>query len=189
MLAMADANISLFPLAFSAAEADALFRDLRESIDWRQETVRLFGRAVRIPRLSDWHGEAPYTYSGLSMKPKPWTPPLAEIKQRVEDLSGHRFNGVLLNLYRDGRDSMSWHSDDEPELGPNPAIASVSLGATRRFRLRHRIRKDDTRSLDLTGGSLLVMDGPTQHHWHHSVPKTAKTVGERINLTFRLIRN
>jgi len=189
MFAMADANVSLYASAFSSAEAEVLFSDLRRTIDWRQETIHLFGRAVRIPRLGAWHGEAPYTYSGLTMQPRSWTPPLTEIKQRAETLSGHRFNGVLLNLYRSGKDSMSWHSDDEPELGLNPAIASVSLGATRRFRFRRRVRKKDTQSLDLTDGSLLIMDGPTQHHWRHSVPKTAKPVGERINLTFRLIHS
>ena len=188
MLSMADAHVVLYRSAFSLGEADDLFRELRQSIGWRQETVRLFGRIVRVPRLSAWHGDRPYTYSGLIMNPEPWTPPLMAIKRRTEELSGRRFNSVLLNLYRDGRDSVSWHSDDEPELGPEPAIASVNLGATRRFRFRHRTRKDDTRSFDLTAGSLLVMDGPTQHHWRHCVPKTAKPVGERINLTFRLIR-
>ena len=109
MLSMADAHVVLYRSAFSLGEADDLFRELRQSIGWRQETVR-------IPRLSAWHGDRPYTYSGLIMNPEPWTPPLMAIKRRTEELSGRRFNSVLLNLYRDGRDSVSWHSDDEPEL-------------------------------------------------------------------------
>ncbi|MBL4690734.1 MAG: alpha-ketoglutarate-dependent dioxygenase AlkB, partial [Rhodospirillales bacterium] len=129
MLSMADANVVLYRSAFSSGEADGLFRELRQAIVWRQETVRLFGGIVQIPRLSAWHGDRPYTYSGLTMNPEPWTPPLMAIKRRTEKLSGRRFNSVLLNLYRDGRDSVSWHSDDEPELGPEPAIASVNLGA------------------------------------------------------------
>ena len=185
---LADAHISLYPVAFAPNEADALFRELLGGVEWRQETINLFGRHVRIPRLTAWYGDAPYSYSGLTMLPEPWTAQLLAIKVRAEQLSGHRFNGVLLNRYRTGRDSMSWHSDDEPELGSNPAIASVSFGALRRFRLRHRTRKEEKFAIDLSHGSLLVMDRATQHHWQHSVSKTAKPVGERINLTFRLIR-
>ena len=135
MLCMADAHVVLYRSAFSSGEADDLFRELRQGIDWRQKTVRLFGRIVQIPRLTAWHGNRPYTYSGLIMNPEPWTPPLMAIKRRTEELSGRCFNSVLLNLYRDGRDSVSWHSDDEPELGPEPTIASVNLGATRLFQL------------------------------------------------------
>ena len=116
MLCMADAHVVLYRTAFSSGEADDLFRELRQGIDWRQKTVRLFGRIVQIPRLTAWHGNRPYTYSGLIMNPEPWTPPLMAIKRRTEELSGRCFNSVLLNLNRDGRDSVSWHSDDEPEL-------------------------------------------------------------------------
>ena len=184
---LADAHISLYPAAFATNEADALFRELLGGVEWRQETINLFGTHARLPRLTAWYGDAPYSYSGLTMQPEPWTAQLLAIKVRTEQLSGHRFNCVLLNRYRTGRDSMSWHSDDEPELGPNPAIASVSFGASRRFRLRHRTRKEEKFAIELSHGSLLVMYQATQLHWQHSVSKTAKPVGERINLTFRLI--
>jgi alkylated DNA repair dioxygenase AlkB len=178
-----------WPEAFGRAEADTLFDQLRADIQWREEEIIIFGERKRVPRLVAWHGDAgaAYTYSGVRHEPEPWTAPLAELRARVEALSGQRFNAVLLNLYRSGADGMGWHADDEPELGVNPAIASVSLGATRRFRLRHRRRKALTRELDLAHGSLLLMSGTTQHHWVHALPKTARAVGERINLTFRAL--
>jgi len=187
-LDLPDADIRYLPAAFTPAEADELFADLRDGIGWRQEEVVIFGRARLVPRLVAWHGDpgARYTYSGVAHEPLPWTPVLQAVRSRVESLSGHRYNSVLLNLYRDGRDGMGWHADDEPELGRDPVIASVSLGATRRFRLRHR-RRRDTVPLDLGHGSLLLMQGPTQHHWMHAVPKTSRPVGERINLTFRQV--
>jgi len=178
-----------WPEAFGRAEADTLFDRLRADIQWREEEIIIFGERKRVPRLVAWHGDpgAAYTYSGVGHEPEPWTAPLAELRARVEALSGQRFNAVLLNLYRSGADGMGWHADDEPELGVNPVIASVSLGATRRFRLRHRRRKALTRELDLAHGSLLLMSGTTQHHWVHALPKTARAVGERINLTFRAL--
>jgi alkylated DNA repair dioxygenase AlkB len=141
-----------------------------------------------VPRLSAWYGDAGavYTYSGLRLEPLPWTPVLLEIKQATERLSGTRFNSVLLNLYRDGQDSMGWHSDDEPELGPEPVIASVSLGALRRFVFQHKKRRWRI-ALDLEPGSVLLMAGATQHHWRHALPKTRRPVAPRINLTFRTI--
>ena len=184
---LSDAHITLYPAAFAPNEADALFCELLGSVKWHQETINLFGRPVRLPRLTAWCGDAPYGYSGLTMQPEPWSAQLLTIKERAEQLSGYRFNGVLLNRYRSGLDSMSWHSDDEAELGPNPAIASVSFGASRRFRLRHRTHKEEKIAIDLSHGSLFVMAHATQHHWQHSLSKTAKPVGERINLTFRLI--
>jgi len=143
-----------------------------------------------MPRLIAWYGEpeAVYTYSGVRHVPMPFTPELAVIRARIEELSGAPFNSALANLYRDGRDGMGWHADNEAELGRNPVIASVSLGATRRFTLRHRRRKGLTEALDLEPGSLLVMEGETQHHWLHALPKTTRPVGERINLTYRLIK-
>ena len=187
-LDLPDADIRYLPAAFTPAEADELFADLRAGIGWRQEEVVIFGRARLVPRLVAWHGDpgARYTYSGVAHEPLPWTPVLQAARRRVESLSGHRYNSVLLNLYRDGRDGMGWHADDEPELGRDPVIASVSLGATRRFRLRHR-RRRDTIPLDLGHGSLLLMQGSTQHHWMHAVLKTSRPVGERINLTFRQV--
>ncbi|HEY1042665.1 MAG TPA: alpha-ketoglutarate-dependent dioxygenase AlkB [Telluria sp.] len=153
---------------------------------WRAETVTVFGRRHLQPRLSAWHGERRYTYSGLTLDPLPWTPLLLEIKAAVEAACGAQFNSVLLNYYRDGRDSMGMHSDDEPELGPSPVIASVSFGEERAFILRHRTLRQ-TRKLVLASGSLLVMRGATQHHWQHGINKSTRPMGPRVNLTFRNI--
>ena len=142
------------------------------------------------PRLSAWYGDpsARYAYSGLSLEPIPWFPVLAEIKAEVEAASGAVFNSVLANLYRDGADSMGWHSDDEPELGERPVIASASFGAIRRFRLRHRHRRElDPVAVPLNHGSLLIMKGDTQSNWKHQIPKTRKVSEPRVNLTFRTI--
>lgn len=174
-------------------EAEAYFRILLEQIAWERQQIRLFGRWVDQPRLVAWYGDPgmTYTYSGLSLTPQPWTAPLQEIRSRLESIHGVRFNSVLLNLYRDGKDSMGWHSDDEPELGTQPVIASISLGEERMFHFRHKTPdKYPTYKLRLASGSLLWMGGHTQTHWKHQLPKTQKTVGPRINLTFRkIIRN
>ena len=191
-----DAGLLFWPRAFAADEAAELFAELRTGIHWQSEEIVIFGEKRRVPRLVAWHGDAgaSYLYSGVRHEPRPWTPALERIRQRVgARLAGSgapvasTFNSVLLNLYRDGRDGMGWHADDEPELGNEPVIASVSLGAVRRFVLRHRRRRDRKIDLTLPGGSLLVMHGATQRCWMHSVPKTARPVGERINLTFRRI--
>lgn len=189
-IALPDGELRLWPAAFEADEADGLFTELRRRIDWQQEEIEIFGARRLVPRLVAWHGDsaAHYTYSGTAHVPRPWTPDLQQIRERVHQLSGARFNAVLLNLYRDGRDGMGWHSDDEPALGPAPVIGSVSLGATRRFCLRHRRRKHLKLDLSLAHGSLLLMAGSTQRHWVHAVPKTSRPVGERINLTFRLLQ-
>jgi alkylated DNA repair dioxygenase AlkB len=179
-----DGEVFLLEHAISEHDADRLLEDLAASIAWRQETATIMGRRVPIPRLTAWHGEAGYVYSGIAMAPAPWTPPLLELKSCAEAHAGQAFNSVLLNLYRDGRDSVSWHADNEPGLGRNPVIASLSLGATRRFQLKHRTR-DERIAIDLTHGSCLIMAGATQHHWLHQLPKTARPVGPRINLTFR----
>jgi alkylated DNA repair dioxygenase AlkB len=187
--AVVDGGLSFWPHAFAAGDADALKAELLATIDWRPETLLIFGRPRKVPRLVAWHGdpEARYTYSGVLHEPAPWTPVLIRIRARVEELTRHGFNAVLLNRYRHGRDSMSWHADDETELGAEPVIASVSFGATRRFRLRHRASRE-TLALDLSHGSLLVMSGPMQQHWLHSLPRTVRSVDERINLTFRWVR-
>lgn len=188
-LGLIDGEARLWPAAFLAAEASDLFVELRGCIDWREEQILIFGRRVPVPRLVAWHGDpgASYQYSGTLHLPEPWTPALARIRDRITGLTGESFNAVLLNLYRDGRDGMGWHADDEPELGRNPVIASVSLGATRRFCLRHRRRRQFKHDLPLPHGSLLLMSGATQHHWVHALPKTRAAVGERINLTFRRV--
>lgn len=184
-----DAEVRLWPQALPRGEADERFAALRSRIDWRQEDILIFGERRRVPRLVAWHGDpgTTYTYSGIAHEPLPWTVELQSIRARVEALSGYRYNSVLLNLYRDGRDGMGWHADDEPELGRDPVIASVSVGATRRFCLRHLRHKDLKLDLLLPHGSLLCMSGATQHHWVHGLPKTRRPVGERINLTFRLL--
>ena len=188
-LPLEDADIRFWPAALAVAEASELLDRLLTGIDWRHEEVLIFGQRRPVPRLVAWHGDpgASYTYSGTPHQPLPWTPALALVRERVFALTGCAFNSVLLNLYRDGRDGMGWHSDDEPELGSDPVIASVSLGAPRRFCLRHRRRKDRRLDVSLGHGSLLLMAGATQHHWVHAVPKTALPVGPRVNLTFRQI--
>lgn len=189
-LDLADAEVSYLPGALAPDAADECFLQLRREIDWRQEEIVLFGVRRLVPRLVAWHGDADavYRYSGVEHQPLPWTAELLGLKHVAETHSAQRFNSVLLNLYRDGRDGMGWHADDEPELGVNPAIASLSLGATRRFRMRHRRHRDRTLAIDLEHGSLLVMQGATQHHWLHALPKTTRPTAERINLTFRSVR-
>lgn len=184
-----DAEVDYLPGVFEPSLAAEFFRVLRQDVAWQQEEILMFGQRRLVPRLVAWHGDpdAKYRYSGVLHQPRPWIPALQRIRGTVEELAGQRFNSVLLNLYRDGRDGMGWHSDDEPELGPDPVIASVSLGATRRFRMRHRRRKREVVAIDLEHGSVLLMRGPTQHHWLHAVPKTTRPVGERINLTFRQV--
>ena len=189
-LALPDAEIILYEGFFSAAESESLFAELLATTRWEQGHLKIYGKEIAEPRLTAWYGDAgkSYTYSGITRQPLPWTPALLQIKERVEAVAQTTFNSVLLNRYRDGHDSIGWHQDKEPELGQNPVIASVSFGATRRFQLRHKRRKDVPRvDLALTHGSLLIMRGPTQHCWVHQLPKTAQPVGERINLTFRVI--
>ncbi|MFO0864285.1 MAG: alpha-ketoglutarate-dependent dioxygenase AlkB [Gemmataceae bacterium] len=168
----------------SSAAADALFAHLRESVDWKQE----FSRGRPFPRRVGWYADAGliYRYSGIEHRGEGWPESLVALKRRIEEASNETFNSVLLNLYRDGRDSMGYHSDNEPELGPDPIIASLSLGAERNFALKH-LETGERTNLPLTHGSLLVMGTGCQIHWRHMVPKTARPVGERINLTFRRI--
>jgi alkylated DNA repair dioxygenase AlkB len=182
-----DGELWLIERAIAAPDADRLQGALLAAIDWRQETATIMGRRVPIPRLTAWHGEAGYVYSGIRMSPMPWNAPLLELRAAAEACAGQAFNSVLLNLYRDGRDSVSWHADNEPGLGRNPVIASISLGAVRRFQLKHR-QSGARVALDLAHGSCLVMAGATQHHWVHQLPKTAQPVGPRTNLTFRSMR-
>lgn len=183
-----DGRLILYPQVIEAGECGRLFDQLMAETPWQQDHIHIYGKQVKTPRLSAWYGDRPYRYSGIELKPRSLSPLLEALKQRMQVLTDENYNSALLNLYRDGTDSMSWHSDDEAELGQNPAIASLNLGATRRFRLRRKDDHKQTRTLDLSGGDVLLMAGPLQHFWQHSVPKTKKTVGPRINLTFRLIR-
>lgn len=172
-------------------EADRIFDHLLKNTLWEQQHIKLFGKKQAVPRLTAWHADpgVEYQYSGIRVLPKGWTTELLEIKRRLEQLFESSFNSVLINRYRSGKDSVDWHADDEKELGNNPVIASVSLGATRRFRLKHRIDKNESYFLDLTHGSALLMGGTTQHYWRHKIPKSKKCIGERLNLTFRKIEN
>jgi len=193
MLPLEGADLTFDPHWLAAAEADALFAALRGGVAWETHRIRLFGREHASPRLSCWIGDAgtDYRYSGVRFEPRPWPPALLPLRERLTGELGVPFNSVLANLYRDGRDAMGWHSDDEPELGPEPVIASVSLGAARRFALKpHGMAAPAPTArlaLDLRHGSLLVMAGATQRLYRHALPRTARPVGERINLTFRRV--
>jgi alkylated DNA repair dioxygenase AlkB len=164
-----------------------LYKNQNE-IDWQQDEIKLFGKVHPLPRLQAWHGErgTVYSYSGLEMQPKAWTPILLKLKKLIDSKLDHKFNSCLLNLYRDGKDSNGPHSDNEKELGENPLIASLSLGEERLFRL---MKKKEKKKIDLLlpSGSLLVMKGPLQKHWKHTIPKSLRALGPRINLTFRTI--
>jgi alkylated DNA repair dioxygenase AlkB len=167
---------------------ERVFSTLSEKVEWTRQSIKMFGKSVTSPRLTAWYGDqnAIYRYSGTRNVPLPWFDELCEIREKAENFTRQVFNSVLLNLYRDGNDSMGRHSDNESELGPEPVIASVSLGATRRFILHPengRIRSSI--KIDLSHGSLLVMSGHSQSAWKHSVPRTSRKVAPRINLTFR----
>jgi len=181
-----DGVVEYFGRVFSLEESDSLFQELLATSPWQSDEVILFGKRRILSRKVAWMGDAgfTYSYSGTSKTASPWTPPLLPIRERVKELGGHAFNSCLLNLYHDGSEGMGWHSDDEKTLGRNPVIASLSFGAERPFRFKHRITKE-VLPLTLENGSLLVMKGETQHHWLHSLPKTTKVNAPRINLTFR----
>ncbi|WP_440132638.1 alpha-ketoglutarate-dependent dioxygenase AlkB family protein [Chitinophaga sancti] len=189
LIPLQDGELLYYPHFYTAQVADAYFRSLMAGIDWKQEGMMMYGKPVQFPRLMAWYGDegSSYAFSGKRYVPAAWTKELLEMKEQVSVPAGVAFNSVLLNRYRNGNDSMGWHADDEPELGTDPVIASVNFGATRRFMFRHQ-RAGLKYELNLTHGSLLIMKGSLQHHWQHQVPKTAKPMGERINLTFRVIK-
>ncbi|MEW6462806.1 MAG: alpha-ketoglutarate-dependent dioxygenase AlkB [Pseudomonadota bacterium] len=188
--AIADAELDYLPGWVDAALAERWLQALVEQTPWQQPELFIHGRYHRTPRLTAWYGEpeARYRYSGKVHEPLPWTSLLDDIRQRLMAEVGQALNAVLLNYYRDGQDSMGWHSDAEPELGREPLIASLNLGGSRRFDLRRVGATRIEHSLTLEHGSLLVMRGPTQHHWQHQVAKTRQACAPRLNLTFRLIR-
>ncbi len=190
VLALPDADVKLLDKVPLGSSHSSLMQQLTDGIEWRQEDITLFGKTYQQPRLIAWHGDsdASYRYSGKVYQPQPWTELLLRLKGVVEEASAGQFNSVLLNYYRDGRDSMGLHADDEPELGREPVIASLSLGETRSLYFRHRMRKDlKTVNVPLPSGSLLLMRGPTQQYWKHGVRKLSRQCGPRINLTFRHI--
>ena len=183
-----DGELYLIKQFYSLLESDLLFTALETGLAWQEETLFIFGKRVKVPRLMCWYGDqdAIYQYSGVKHQPKPWPAVLQSVRETVEQQCQWSFNSVLANLYRNGQDSMGCHADDEKELGHNPLIASLSLGDERLFKLHHKKTKE-TVNITLGHGDLLIMAGTLQHHWMHSIPKTKKVKTPRINLTFRKI--
>ena len=175
---------------FDTTASNMLFEKLKAEIPWQQDNITVYGKSHPQPRLTALYGNEgkPYSYSNIIMQPHFWTPLTTYIKEKVEEATNEKFTTVLLNLYRNGKDSNGWHADNERELGRNPVIASVSFGAVRPFYLKHNTIENQRLKIDLQHGSLLIMKGETQHFWKHQIAKTARPIGERINLTFRIIK-
>lgn len=190
ILHLPDADIIYYPHFFDKKEADAIFDELTTEIPWQQDDIKVFGKTHPQPRLTALFGNEgkPYSYSNIKMQPHPWSLLLQKIKSHIESSTNTNFTTVLLNQYRDGKDSNGWHADNEKELGTNPVIASVSFGAERSFNLKHNTDKSLKKNIILEHGSLLLMKGTTQHFWKHQISKTTKLIGPRINLTFRFIK-
>ncbi|MFV8270850.1 alpha-ketoglutarate-dependent dioxygenase AlkB family protein [Flavobacterium sp. GT2N3] len=186
-LNLPDAEIIYYPQFFDKEQADIIFAELLQEIPWQQDEIRVYGKIHPQPRLTALFGNEgkSYSYSNITMQPHPWNLLLQKLKMEIETIADVNFTTVLLNQYRDGKDSNGWHADNEKELGMNPVIASLSFGAERTFQLKHNLEKDQKKSIILEHGSLLLMKGTTQHFWKHQIPKTAKLIGPRINATFR----
>jgi len=189
-LPLLDAEIDYYPGFLGLETSITLFKELEINTPWKEDDIRVYGKVFKQPRLTAFfaNNEKSYGYSNISMIPHKFTPILNSLKQKIETATKTTFTSCLLNLYRDGHDSNGWHADDEKELGINPVIASVSLGAERIFHLKHKNNKAIKHKLILQNGSLLMMKGATQHHWLHQIPKTKKPIGKRINLTFRFLK-
>lgn len=177
------------PNFFNKKESDSYLTFLLKEIDWKQEEMNMYGKTLKFPRLTAWYGDINklYSFSGITLNPIIWTKEILDIKNKIKQEFHVIFNSVLLNLYRNGNDSISWHTDAEKELGINPTIASVTFGAKRKFQLKHKSTKEKI-EIELEHGSLLIMQGALQHYWKHQIPKTKKIVENRINLTFRTIK-
>ncbi|WP_333600331.1 alpha-ketoglutarate-dependent dioxygenase AlkB family protein [Flavobacterium sp.] len=190
VFSLPDAEMEYYPNFFDSIRAAELFDKLKNEIPWQQDSITVFGKTHPQPRLTALFGNEgkPYGYSNIVMRPNAWNPLLMYIKNEIEEVCQENFTTVLLNYYRDGKDSNGWHADNEKELGRNPVIASVSFGAERSFHLQHNTIKEHKLKITLEHGSLLIMKGSTQHFWKHQIPKTAKIIGSRINLTFRIIK-
>lgn len=190
VLDLPDAEIIYYPQLFDKEQADTIYYELLKEIAWQQDNITVYGKTHPQPRLTALYGNdgKPYSYSNITMKPKPWNSLLQKIKYYIEASTECQFTTVLLNQYRDGKDSNGWHADNEKELGTNPIIASLSLGAERVFQLKHNTISEAKKNIILEHGSLLLMKGSTQHFWKHQIPKTTKPIGNRINLTFRSIK-
>lgn len=186
----ADADIRLNRHFLPPAAATEFMNELLPAVDWQQDTLTLFGKTHGLPRLHQWYGDqgTVYKWSGIEMQPRPWLPALARLRDAVESQAKTKFNCVLVNLYRDGRDCMGWHADDEAALGKQPVIASISLGAERDLLLRRRGARSKSERISLSHGSLLIMAGDAQSNWQHAVPRRKHVAEARINLTFRYIR-
>lgn len=182
-------QLKFYPAWLNQATADRYFLALKREIDWQEESIKMYGRSVTVPRLVAWYGDpdAAYTYSGVLHQPKPWIKPLEALRNKIKDELNIVTNSVLANLYRDGLDSMGWHSDNEAELGDEPTIVSVSLGQPRYFDFRAIENHRNKHRLELTHGSLLIMSGAFQHQWQHQIPKQRRISESRINLTFRYV--
>ena len=189
-LNLPDSDIIYYPKFLKDGEATEYFEVIKKNTPWQQDNITVYGKKYAQPRLTALFGNngKPYSYSNITMQPHEFTEELLAIGSRIETLTNINFTTCLLNLYRDGKDSNGWHADNEKELGQNPIIASVTLGQERYFHLKHRTNKNLKSKILLQHGSLLVMKGETQHQWLHQIPKTAKPIGERINLTFRIIK-
>lgn len=183
-----DGLVIYHPGFLAANAASSWLVRLLDELDFADEWLRIAGRRIRVPRRVGWYGEPGirYRYSGATHEAAPWTPGLAELRDQLSWICDCPFNSVLGNLYETGQDSIGWHADNEPELGPEPTIASLSLGGVRRFRLRH-LGDGEVVNIDLEPGSLLLMGGSLQRHWRHCLPKTRRARGLRMNLTFRYI--
>ncbi|MDG2314546.1 MAG: alpha-ketoglutarate-dependent dioxygenase AlkB [Flavobacteriaceae bacterium] len=184
-----DATIAFYPDFLKKNQANEMFESLYKETSWQQDPITVFGKTYPQPRLTALYGNngLPYSYSNITMHPHPFTQEMNLLLNNIKAVCSTEFTSVLMNLYRNGSDSNGWHSDDEKELGADPVIASLSLGATRMFHLRHKFDKSKRHKMELTHGSLLLMSGKTQHFWQHQIPKTKKEVAPRINLTFRKI--
>ena len=191
VISLQDGEILFMRNFFTPTEAKNYFELLQNNINWKQEEVKFYGKTFPVPRKTAWYGyeDFNYSYSGITCFPEIWTKELLEIKSKIEKfIPDEDFTSVLLNLYNNGNDKMGWHADDEKELGINPTIASVSLGETRRFDIKHKQNPELHYKFDLTSGSLLIMRGALQHHWVHQIPAQKKVKEPRINLTFRTIK-
>lgn len=189
-LDLPNATIIYYPLFFDKNEADSIYDTLLKEVPWQHDEIKIFGKTHLQPRLTALYGdiEKTYSYSNITMQPNQWNPLLEKIKSCVEIATNSKFTSVLLNYYRDGKDSNGWHADNEKELGKSPVIASLSFGENRIFQLKHNTDENLKKSIILEHGSLLLMKGTTQHFWKHQIPKTNKLIGSRINLTFRFIK-
>jgi alkylated DNA repair dioxygenase AlkB len=184
-----ESELRYYPNFLSDSEATEAFSALKSTIAWQHDTIKVYGKTYPQPRLTALYStnDKPYSYSNITMIPHIFTEELLEIKRAIEEIEPSVFTTCLANLYRNGRDSNGWHADDEASLGVNPVIASVSLGQPRFFHMKHKKDPSLKHKMLLEHGSLLVMKGSTQHHWLHQIPKTTRAIGERINLTFRII--